>query len=113
MTLPAMGAEPVTISLHRPPRMALVFLKTRRSQSQCVYLRRQVTCKLDAKVDAGALRAPGAATTRGLALALGQPGDFGGDGLAHEPRLTALQGRGGGGGQVSSSSAGWSKSGGV
>eukprot|EP01139_Manchomonas_bermudensis_P007643 Amastigsp_a182067_10.p6 type:complete len:107 gc:universal Amastigsp_a182067_10:881-1201(+) len=36
MTSSEMGAEPVTMSLTRPPRAALVFLKTRRSQSQCL-----------------------------------------------------------------------------
>jgi hypothetical protein len=46
MTLPAMGAEPVTMSLQRPPKMAFVFLKMILSHSQCVYLQQHASiCK--------------------------------------------------------------------
>ena len=41
ITLAAMGADPVTISLQRPPRISFVFLNTRASHSQCVYLQQQ------------------------------------------------------------------------
>ena len=82
MTLPAMGAEPVTISLQRPPRMALVFLKMILSHNQCVYLPVRQT------------RHEAVLVMRRRCfdvLALGQPRHFGGDGFANEPGLAALR----------------------
>ena len=83
MTLPAMGAEPVTMSLQRPPRMAFVFLKMILSQSQCVYLSHVTR----ARNWAAGGRGVGA---EGHALALGEAGNFGSDGFADEPGLAAL-----------------------
>ena len=84
MTLPAMGAEPVTISLHRPPRMALVFLKMILSHSQCVYLHQHVNKKSAEAVDL-TWRA-----LQGGTLALRQAGGFCGDRFADQPRFDAL-----------------------
>ncbi len=47
MTLPAMGAEPVTMSLQRPPKMAFVFLKMILSHSQCVYLQQHASISMN------------------------------------------------------------------
>ena len=84
MTLPAMGAEPVTISLHRPPRMALVFLKIILSHSQCVYLHQHVNKKSAEAVDL-IWRA-----LQGGTLALRQARGFCGDRFADQPCFDAL-----------------------